>query len=612
MKIVKLDIEENSLLAGIDAVALVEKPAIETDFFAFAAEQFAETYSDYPEAAIEAAKQGIKRNEANDNKCATQVGKVRAQQLANREPVSLDTIRRMRSFLIRQKDNYELQRDRKAYDECGYISYLLWGGEAALPWAEKVLRQAGEEFAGDYKSNRGKEVFLLSCSATKLEKAAPARELYASPLFKKSLDYAERHCSSDDNIAILSAKHYLIPLNTVIKPYDITLNDMTREQRKQWANTTFIKILEQYDMQKDKFVFLAGEAYTEFLLPKFKYKVNLLEGKKIGERMQWLDKYYICFNDDEYAGDLIREAMAKIGPRGGVVESKKAPKSDTKNPTPKGKGTAKGEAGTTRGAKVDAKTEETLKKKSDEFNERYKDKLGYGANVGALKSVYQRGLGAYNTSRSPAVAAAGGAKQWAMARVNTFLYLLKEGRPQNKKYTTDYDLLPEGHPKKEQFELIVSALPNYVNEPTGKLKVNEGATYGFAAIDDQQMLVGPLMTPGKLIPRKDENDDTYYVYFTEDSIKRIAYKAMQDKIIDRVNIEHNSGENVDDVYLVETWLVEDPEKDKATKYGFKPIKGQWFGMYKVDNLDVWEGYVKPGLVKGFSVEGYFAEQVIKS
>ena len=146
MKIVKLDIDENSVLAGIDAVALVEQPAIEEDFMYFSKQDFAETYSDYPQAAVEAAKQGIKRNKENNNKCATQVGKVRAQQLANREPISLDTIRRMRSFLIRQKDNYELAQSRKDYDACGYISYLLWGGPAALPWAEKKLRMAGEEF----------------------------------------------------------------------------------------------------------------------------------------------------------------------------------------------------------------------------------------------------------------------------------------------------------------------------------------------------------------------------------------------------------------------------------------------------------------------------------
>lgn len=145
MKIVKLLLDEDSLLGGIDAVALVEQPAIEEDFFMFAKEEF-ETYNDYPKAAIEAAKQGIKRNKEGGNKCATQVGKVRAQQLANGENLSLDTIRRMRSFLIRQKDNYDLAVKRKDYEACGYISYLLWGGPSALPWAEKKLRQAGEDF----------------------------------------------------------------------------------------------------------------------------------------------------------------------------------------------------------------------------------------------------------------------------------------------------------------------------------------------------------------------------------------------------------------------------------------------------------------------------------
>ena len=142
MKIIKLDVREDSELEGIDAVALVENPAIEVDFQAFAKEKF-ESYNDYPQAARKAAEQGIKRNKALGNKCGTAVGKRRATQLANGENVSIDTIKRMRSFLLRQKDNYDLAVKRKDYDACGYISYLLWGGEPALPWAEKKLRQAG-------------------------------------------------------------------------------------------------------------------------------------------------------------------------------------------------------------------------------------------------------------------------------------------------------------------------------------------------------------------------------------------------------------------------------------------------------------------------------------
>ena len=139
------------------------------------------------------------------------------------------------------------------------------------------------------------------------------------------------------------------------------------------------------------------------------------------------------------------EELAEEGPRGGIKPSKKAPKSDTPNKNPKGKGTAKGDASTTRGAKVSKQDEATLKKKADEFNERYKDKLGYGVNVGMLKSVFQRGLGAFNSSHSPTVK---NPSQWAFARVNAFLYLVKNGRPQNKKYTKDFDLLPKKHPKK--------------------------------------------------------------------------------------------------------------------------------------------------------------------
>lgn len=146
-------------------------------------------------------------------------------------------------------------------------------------------------------------------------------------------------------------------------------------------------------------------------------------------------------------GIAIGEEFAEVGERGGIKESKKAPKSDTPNRNPQGEGTAKGSASSTRGAEVPKSVEESLQKKADDFNERYKDKLGYGVNIGMLKSVYQRGVGAYNVSHSPAVKSS---QQWAQARVNAFLYLVKEGRPENKKYTGDFDLLPKGHPKSDK------------------------------------------------------------------------------------------------------------------------------------------------------------------
>jgi len=136
--------------------------------------------------------------------------------------------------------------------------------------------------------------------------------------------------------------------------------------------------------------------------------------------------------------------MAEVGERGGIKKSPKAPKSSTPNPNPKGKGTAKGDAKTSRGAKVSKQDEATLQKKSDDFNKRYKEKLGYGVTIGQLKTVFQRGLGAFNVSHSPRVTSA---KQWALARVNAYMYLVRNGRPENPKYTGDFDLLPSKHPK---------------------------------------------------------------------------------------------------------------------------------------------------------------------
>jgi peptidoglycan/xylan/chitin deacetylase (PgdA/CDA1 family) len=65
------------------------------------------------------------------------------------------------------------------------------------------------------------------------------------------------------------------------------------------------------------------------------------------------------------------------------------------------------------------------------------------ATLGQLKAVYRRGAGAYSTSHRPGVTRG----QWAMARVNAYLYLLEHGKPKDSKYITDNDLLPEKHPK---------------------------------------------------------------------------------------------------------------------------------------------------------------------
>jgi antitoxin component of RelBE/YafQ-DinJ toxin-antitoxin module len=96
-----------------------------------------ESYSDYPEAVRNNAKRGIELNAKVNNNCATQIGKVRAQQLANGENISIETIKRMYSYLSRAETYYNPD-DTEA---CGTISYLLWGGLAAKRWSESKLKE---------------------------------------------------------------------------------------------------------------------------------------------------------------------------------------------------------------------------------------------------------------------------------------------------------------------------------------------------------------------------------------------------------------------------------------------------------------------------------------
>jgi hypothetical protein len=99
-----------------------------------------ESYSDYPDAVRNNAKRGIELNKKENNKCATPVGKVRAQQLAQGKPISVETIKRMHSYLSRAEEYYD-EGDTTA---CGTISYLLWGGLAGKRWAESKLKELGQ------------------------------------------------------------------------------------------------------------------------------------------------------------------------------------------------------------------------------------------------------------------------------------------------------------------------------------------------------------------------------------------------------------------------------------------------------------------------------------
>jgi hypothetical protein len=98
---------------------------------------FAQSYDDYPQAASENAKIALRWAEENGwGDCGTPVGKIRANQLANREPISEDTISRMASF-----ERHRQNSDKPLGDGCGRLMWLAWGGDEGIAWASKKLEQ---------------------------------------------------------------------------------------------------------------------------------------------------------------------------------------------------------------------------------------------------------------------------------------------------------------------------------------------------------------------------------------------------------------------------------------------------------------------------------------
>lgn len=102
----------------------------------------ADSYNDYPKAASENAKRALKFREETDNKngCGTPVGWARANQLANGENISEDTIKRMASF-----NRHRQNKDVPYKDGCGGLMWDAWGGTEGIDWAIRKSEQIDRE-----------------------------------------------------------------------------------------------------------------------------------------------------------------------------------------------------------------------------------------------------------------------------------------------------------------------------------------------------------------------------------------------------------------------------------------------------------------------------------
>ena len=138
------------------------------------------------------------------------------------------------------------------------------------------------------------------------------------------------------------------------------------------------------------------------------------------------------------------------------------------------------------------------------------------------------------------------------------------------------------------------------------IALKQDKEYKFEEVDkEKRILMGALLVPNKAIYRKDKEDE-YYIYFTKKTIRKASELFLQKGNQHNSTFEHLY--KIDGLTLVESWIVEDKEKDKSALYGLDVPVGTWMGSVKVENEEVWNDYVKTGVVKGFSIEGFFAEK----
>jgi len=137
----------------------------------------------------------------------------------------------------------------------------------------------------------------------------------------------------------------------------------------------------------------------------------------------------------------------------------------------------------------------------------------------------------------------------------------------------------------------------------------------FSYDEDKMQITGAAIIPNKMIIRRSEptadkpNGEIYYVFFSEKTTRKLAEKFIAiDKLLDATNIEHIDALSAES-YVIESWIVDDPIYDKSAALGLSYPKGTWVITMQVNNPSVWK-QIKAGKLNGFSVQGWFAENLL--
>jgi len=125
--------------------------------------------------------------------------------------------------------------------------------------------------------------------------------------------------------------------------------------------------------------------------------------------------------------------------------------------------------------------------------------------------------------------------------------------------------------------------------------------------EEKKILMGLALVPQKQIYRRNEKtNEEYYIYFSKETIRKASQLFLKNSNQNNATLEHQT--KIEGMSICESWIVEDEKKDKSALYNFNAPVGSWMISMKVDNPEIWSK-VKKSEIKGFSIEGYFAEKL---
>ena len=587
-KIVELKIEEEDVIfdnLGLEVISFVENPAIEVNWKSFSKEEFvekkpgegkdefinrcmsklvgdegyeqdqayaicittyeenslqefAETYNDYPEAATENAKVALRYAEENGwGSCGTAVGKQRANQLANRENISEDTISRMASF-----ERHRQNSQKELGDGCGRLMWLAWGGDEGVAWAQRKLEQIrGENL--EVENDDAEMVQGIIDLLTQVEDLENRKNMVIRVLN----DFKRDGVVFDVDSFLRQVEVQLAIDTTNLTPY-----------KKQTGKIKKKELSEEYELEDIDF--------GDYVFTKEQQLAVIEYAEESGEVLTQ-DDIMVSITKGEFS--LLQDILKGLSVINALTTNQAADDVGERFYRYSGPPAER--------AFCRAMLRMNKVYKRDEIDEM--ERRGINKEQGHLGQPYSifDWKGGVNCKH-----------KWNKLLIfrgqNGNKVIVDEGPASG-----DAGLVNRDQPGRGHHPDWLAAHPNYQ----------------FMS-EEKRIVIGPLLIPNKMIERKGEDGESYYVYFSKETIRKIAEKFFKEMKHNNTDINHDESITQKNT-LLESWIVEDPIHDKSYNYGYKLPKGTWVGSYKVNDEETWTK-IKEGKLKGFSVAGYFIEK----